>query len=532
MKQLVLFVFLSSLIFHSQAKQYNILDYGAIADTAVLSTRAIQTAIDECNKTGGVVFFPAGNYKSGTLYFKDNVTLRLENGAVLCGSPYLEDYPENLPDYTFFRKGIIKRALIYAEKCSNIAIEGEGTIDGQGAKFQVPENSQVNSYSVRPYLIWMIQCKNVRVEGVHLRNSGLWMQHYLACDNLYIHNIEVFNHSNKNNDMMDIDGCHNVRISDCTGDSDDDGITLKSTSGRANENVVITNCVISSHCNAFKMGTESSTGFKNISVSNMVIKPSVVSDKVIYGKPAGISGISLETVDGGILDGVTISNVKIEGADVPLFLRLGSRNRAYKEDQQIEIGALRNVSISNVVATGASKTGCSISGIPGHPVENIHLSDISISFAGGGTEVEFNREIPEKEKSYPEATMFGNLPSYGFFIRHAKNVSFSNVQLITNSVDARPALYLNSVGNSEFKGMKLGNKGSTCHVLAENCSDIVLSENKIEGNSRVFAELKGSNNQNLFIVNNVLLGVEKTYNPESSKNAVIQLGNIKQYEEK
>ena len=222
------------------AKEYNIIDFGAKSDTAYLSTKAIQAAIDECSRNnGGKVVIPSGAYLSGTIYFKSNVTLSVEKGATLFGSPRLADYPVNLPDYTFFRKGIVKRALIYAENCSDIAIEGEGTINGQGGSFRENNHSKDDSYSVRPYLIWMIQCKNVRTEGVRLRNSALWMQHYLACDKLYIHNIDVFNHCNKNNDMIDVDGCHDVRISDCVGDADDDGITLKSTSGRGNENIVI-----------------------------------------------------------------------------------------------------------------------------------------------------------------------------------------------------------------------------------------------------------------------------------------------------
>jgi len=290
--------------------------------------------------------------------------------------------------------------------------------------------------------------------------------------------------------------------------------------------------VLSSHCNAFKLGTESNTGFKNISVSNLTIKPSAVTDKVIYGRTEGISGISIESVDGGFLDGIAITNVTMEGTASPIFVRLASRNRPYKDDQVIDqTSTIRNVSISHVIATGASETGCSITGIPGHPVENIRLSNISITFKGGGTRNEFETEIPEKEKSYPEATMFGNLPAYGFFIRHANEVNFSNVRLVTESEDSRPAIYLDDVHNSEFQMMKLENAGSTCHVLAKDCSDVILRENKVHGTAKVFTELKDNNNQNLFITNNVLLGVEKSHHPENTQNAVIEFGNIKQYEE-
>lgn len=145
---------------------------------------------------------------------------------------------------------------------------------------------------------------------------------------------------------------------------------------------------------------------------------------------------------------------------------------------------------------------------------------------------EFLAEVPEKEKAYPEATMFGNLPAYGFFIRHATGVNFSNVQLKTEANDDRPALYLDDVSNSEFHQMKLQNFGSSCHLLANDCSNIVVSGNKVEGTSRVFNLLKGNNNENLFITNNILLGVEKTHSPDTSNGTVIEFGNIKQFEQK
>ena len=503
------------------AREHNILDFGAVADTAFLSTKAIQQAIDVCSKEGGAVVIPRGNFKSGTLYLKDNVTLRMENGATLFGSTRLADYPENTPDFTFFRKGIIKLALIYAEKCKNISIEGEGTIDGQGAAFWIKEGTKVESYSVRPYIFWMIQCSDIRVEGIKLRNSAFWMQHYMACDNLYIRNIDVYNHSNKNNDMMDIDGCHNVRIADCTGDSDDDGITLKSTTGRANENVVITNCILSSHCNALKMGTESSTGFKNIAVSNIVIRPSKVAEKAIYGVPRGHCGIALETVDGGVIDGVVISNVRIDGPACPIFIRRGNRARPYYEGQLISgPGELKNVSISNVVATGASENGCPISGIPGFPVENFSLSNISIEFTGGGKLSE--RVIPEEEKAYPEFNMFGQLPAYGFYIRHAENIRFDNVLLKTSQPDERPAIFVNDVSGARFSGIVFENSGNTeSMVTAEKSKNLVISGFNGFGEANSFLKLKDAGDGKIWLQNNVVPAVKHLFIPENAGKNVI-----------
>ena len=513
------------------ASEINILSYGAKSDTAFLSTKAIQTAIDDCSKNkGGKVTFPSGTYRTGTIYLKSNVTLCLEKGAILFGSTHLSDYPVNNPDYTFFRKGEVKRALIYAENCTDIAIEGEGMINGQGEFFVVKSGSKADSYSVRPYLIWMIQCRNVRTEGIKLRNSALWMQHYLACDQVFIHNIDVFNHCNKNNDMIDVDGCHDVRISDCIGDSDDDGITLKSTSGRANENIVITNCLLSSHCNALKMGTESNTGFKNVAVSNIVIRPSRVTDHSIEGTPAGHTGIALELVDGGILDGVVISNIRIDGPNCPIFIRLGNRARPYFEGQKIDKpGVLQNVSISNVIATGAAMTGCSITGIPGFPVRNISLNHISIEFEGGGKQTDSDRKIEEYERSYPEADMFGILPSYGFYIRHAVNVQLSDIRLTTKSTELRPALMLSDVVEADLVNLNLcGNAQSRTAICLEKSQKITVSNSRIQGGSNSLVNFKGTDNSKITLFNNDLTDIKLLCTPvQNLENHVKEFGNLR-----
>jgi len=484
------------------AEEFNVLKFGALADGRNLDTKHIQNAINEASIQGGVVIFPAGTYLSGTIYLKNNVTLRLQKGATLLGSTDLFQYPENLPDYNFFRKGIIKRALIYAENLENIAIEGEGTIDGQGYAFKEPEDKNVSSYSVRPYVIWMIRCKNVRVEGIRLQNSALWMQHYLGCEKVHIKGIEVYNHSNKNNDMMDIDGCKDVIISDCRGDTDDDGITLKSTHAQPNENITINNCIISSHCNAIKCGTESNAGFKNITISNCIIRPSE-DREVIYGKPDGISGISLEVVDGAEMNGINISNIIMDGPAVPLFIRLGNRARGYDQTlPQPEVGSINNITISNIMAFNAQKYGSSISGIPDHPVKNISLDNIRIFYTGGVVKEDAAKVVEEKEKSYPEATMFGVLPTYGMFVRHAENIQFNNIQLYLESEDERPSFWLDDVKSCSMKDLRTDVFTGTSMIKAINIHDIFIqnpnpgstcrSVINIEGESAKFIRISGA----------------------------------------
>jgi len=417
---------------------FNVFSFGASGKGVTLDTEAIQSAIDACTEAGGgTVVFPAGTYLSGTLMLREHVNLHLEEGATLLGSINLEDYPEIKSQVPHYYQDVVLRSLIFGENLSHVSITGKGTIDGQGAAFVVRTSKKPDRYLDRPYIIRMIDCRNVLVQDINMRNSAMWMQHYLACENLTVSGIKVYNHANQNNDMIDIDGCRNVIISDCYGDTDDDALTFKSTSEHPCENITVTNCVLSSHCNAIKCGTESTGGFKNIAISNCIIKPSAENDP-IFGLRNGISGISIEVVDGGVMNGITISNISMDGPEVPIFIRLGNRARKHTPEAEIPtVGQLSNVLITQVIARNTGKTGCSITGIPGHPVRNISLSNMILEFAGGIQEPVRPADVPELEDQYPESTMFGHLPAYAFFIRHAEDISLSDITAITLDPDKR-----------------------------------------------------------------------------------------------
>ena len=417
---------------------YSVTRFGAVGNGENHDTEAIQSAIDACAESGGgTVNFPAGRYLSGTLMMKDHVNLHLQEGATLLGSTNPEDYPEIKTRIRSYYDEIVLKSLIFGEDLSHVSITGKGTIDGQGKAFVVTTKKKPDRYLNRPHIIRMIACKNVQVKDINMKNSAMWMQHYLACENLTVTGIKVYNHANQNNDMIDIDGCKNVIISDCYGDTDDDALTFKSTSEHACENVTVTNCILSSHCNAIKCGTESTGGFKNFTISNCVIKPSA-DEEPIFGKRSGISGISLEIVDGGVMDGITISNISMDGPEVPIFIRLGNRARKhFPEAETPPVGELSNVLISQVMARNTGKTGCAITGIPGYPVRNIKLSNMILEFAGGVKDPVDPADVPELEDLYPESTMFGELPAYGFFIRHAEDISLSDITTTTIDPDMR-----------------------------------------------------------------------------------------------
>lgn len=449
------------------AQQYNIKDFGAVNDTNRLSTAAINKAIETCSANGGgKVVVPPGNYKSGTLVLKNHVTLELQRGAVLYASTNPDDFPrQKQPIYRSQKDPGGWFALIYAEGAEDIGIVGEGKIDGQGAKQKSRPELLGGDRDGRPRNILLISCKNVTVKDITMMNAGIWNQHYLDCEDVMVDNIRVYNHSNKNNDGIDIDGCRRFVLSNSIIDSDDDGIVMKSTGPAGCEDIAINNCIISSFTNAIKCGTESTGGFKNITITNCVIKPSISKLKSVFGfGPSGITGISLEIVDGGIMDGVVINNISIAGTDCPIYVRLGNRGRKHREDAPVPTyGAMRNVQISNVVAHSAGNYSSSITGVPGSLIENISLTNILVVNKGGLKAGEYLPDpsaVKEDEKGYPEPTVWKNLPSYGFFIRHVKEISLSAISLKSKEADPRYPLIAVDVEYLKVRDFGVGNGDS------------------------------------------------------------------------
>jgi polygalacturonase len=413
----------------------DVVSFGAKPDGKTLSTRALQAAIDDrFAKGGGTVVIPPGRFLSGTLVLKSNVRLWLESGAVLLGSTNLADYPEKRPAFRSFTDTYTDKSLIYAENADNIAIEGHGVIDGQGKAFSGP-------YKVRPYMIRVISCRDVHVSDIELKDSPMWVQHYLDCDRVLIRGVRVHSQVNHNNDGIDIDCCERVRISDCEILSGDDAIVIKSTGPRPCRNITVTNCVLSTNCSALKLGTESNGGFENIAISNCTIYDTK------------LAGIAVEMVDGGKLERVSFSNIMMDGVGAPIFVRLGNRARPFTENgPKPGMGRLRDVSISGVRATRCGATGCAISGIPGHAIEGLAIENVKLEFVGGGKRR--TEPVPEVEEKYPEYSMFGRLPAYGFFCRHVKGVRFRNVEVSVAKDDERPAMMCEDVQDLDMEGKR------------------------------------------------------------------------------
>lgn len=454
------------------ADDYNVKNFGAVSDTTQLSTTAINQAIEICHsKGGGRVVIPTGQYKSGTITLRSNVELHLERGAVLYASTRQEDFPrQRQPEYRSQKDPGGWFALIYAEGQQNIALTGSGTIDGRGALQMPRPELPGGDLDGRPRNVLFISCQDVTVRDVFMRNAGIWNQHYLNCEDVIVDRIRVYNHANRNNDGIDIDGCRRFVLSNSIIDSDDDAIVLKSTGKEGCSDVVITNCIASSFTNAIKCGTESTGGFKNITISNCVVKRSKSTTPPIFGRTnIGITAISLEIVDGGLMDGVMVDNIVVEATECPIYIRLGNRARKYMEGIPSPApGVMRNVSISNVTAHSAGNYTSSITGVPGAKIENVSLSNITLVNQGGlksGEYIPSAEQVEEDEKGYPEPTVWKNLPASGLFIRHVEDISLSNISLSSLSVDPRVPVIGVDIDRLYIKGLR--DKGSSKPVRTE-----------------------------------------------------------------
>jgi len=440
----------------------NVRAMGAAGDGKTVDTPAINKAIEAAARAGGgTVFFPAGTYLSYSIHLKSKVALYLDRGATILagetgqGGHY--DAAEPNPEagkYEDFGHRHWHNALLWGVGLHDVSILGPGLIWGKGLTRGHGESDP----GVGDKAISLKNCHNVTIRDVSILKGGHFCILATGVDNFTLDNVVM----DTDRDGVDFDCCHNVRVSNLTVNSPwDDGICPKSSwalgYARSTEKVTITNCFVTGGyqlgtvldgtfkrwpegqrrfpTGRIKFGTESNGGFKNITISNCVFEH--------------CRGFALETVDGALLEDVAISNITMRDIpDLPIFMRLGSRMRG---PAGRPIGQLRRVSISNLVAHNTGGRFCSIlSGIPGHPIEDVRLSDIIIYNQGGGTSEDAAIKPPELEKHYPEPTMFGPMPAYGFFFRHINGLQVSDVEVRTMKQDARPAFVLDDVDHADF----------------------------------------------------------------------------------
>ncbi len=391
-------------------------EQGARGNGKTLDTKAFQRAITEVAKQHGTVRVPHGTYRVGTMRLRSNVRLVLEAGATLLASTKVADFEtrERLPypTYSDVETSAFRNALVFGERLHDVAIVGEGTIDMRRER----------RFGPKP--IALRRCRDVEVAGITIRRAPNYCVSLGGCDDVVVRGITV---RDAFADGIDPDCCRRVRIEDCDIESDDDAVVLKSSLilgvPRPTEDVTVRRCRLNSPSNGFKIGTETSGDIRRVTVSDCRIdgRPRKGAD------PAGLvlaqegGGVAIESVDGGHVDDIRVTDVTVRACDVPVFIRLGSRGRGQPTPAP---GSIRNVTITRLTAGGATDA-CTLSGVPGHPVEGITFDDVHITTAPAAPPP--TRPVPELEGEYPQAGMFGPLPASGFFVRHAAGVTLHEV---------------------------------------------------------------------------------------------------------
>ena len=490
-----IFVFL---MFHSSitlARDYNILSFGALSDAKTLNTLAIQTAIDSAYRDGGGrVIVPAGQFLSGSIILKSNVELHLTKRGVILGSTDPKDYLQ-LNRW---------KALIMADGATNIKLSGKGSIDGQGAELALTIDSlfyagKLDSVdyelkekrpkvTVRPQIIELVNCKNVSISDINLKNAASWVQSYYMCENLEVDGIHVESDTYWNNDGIDIIDCKNVSIINSYFNASDDGICIKSY-GRVKhgkpycDSIYVANCTVRSSASAVKFGTASFGGFMNIIIEKIKIFDTFRS------------AIALESYGNGFLENVLVQDIRAVNTGNAIFIKLGKR---WKDRPA---GTLKNVTIKNVKVKVPFETPdskykirgpqlpffhnifpSSITGIPNGPVKNVTLENIEISYPGKGNRVYANmplsrlESVPENMDQYPEFSMFGELPAWGFYIRHVEGLTMKNVKVSIRNKDYRPAFVLDDVKNSKLESIHVSGDKKKEPIILNNTMNVEIKE--------------------------------------------------------
>lgn len=461
--------------------QVNIRDFGAAGDGCTVDTAAIRQAIAAAG-VGGQVLFPAGHYLSFSIPLPNHIHLHLAQGCVLeaadparHGGVYDAAEPNPWDLYQDFGHSHWRNSLIYGIDVEDIRIDGPGLIDGRGLTREGPgsrwrkqagefplsmrnlsaEEMAILSPEVSAMAglgnkaLAFCRARNIALRDFTILNGGHFALLATGVDDLLIENLFI----DSNRDGLDIDGCRRVQIRGCQVNTpNDDAIVLKAGfslgEARPTEDVIIENCAVSGFdpgtlydgtrgrtqllspdqdrvTGRIKIGTESSGDFRRIRIDTCTFERS--------------RGLALETVDGGIIEHVTVSNLTLrEITTSPIFLRLGARLRA---PEGATAGAMRNITIRNVTAEGIlADYAALIVGMAHHPIEAVHLENIQLIFDGGGKADDALRTPPELDDAYPEPSMFGVTPAFGLWTRHVRDLTLRRFDVSTLTPDGRPPM--------------------------------------------------------------------------------------------
>ncbi len=473
---IVIILLITGFSCQSQVLEMSVLDYGAVNNGETLTTKAIQSAINKVSeKGGGVVKVPKGKYLSGTILLKDDVTLHLEKGAEIIGSHYLKDY-YNIDPFTDAVGQKRGNCLVGAKDAKNIAITGEGVINGRGERMVFGKGER----SKRPFLIRIVGCTNVEIRDVVVRNSAAWTIHLFQSKKVNIDGIRLLSQSEQNGDGIDIDSSQDIVITNCDINAHDDAICFKSTSPVPTKNCKVSNCLLSSSWGAIKFGTESMGDFENIEVS----------DCYIYDTKGG--GVKILSADGANIKNLNIHDLEMNDVEMPIFIRLGSRLRTYRDAEKQAVGSMNGIKISNIKIHGkrykewrmAPASTVFITGIPEAKIKNVRIENIDAKMYFAGAADLVNKVVPENERTYPEYLKFGVLPAYGAYVRHAENIQIKNFKIHTVEQEQRHLIKIDNVKGFKLDGLYTEkDEGAVMPIAVVNSSDTVIKNVNISGST-------------------------------------------------
>jgi hypothetical protein len=503
--------------FIAVSAQYDVRKFGAVGNGLVLDTRSIQRAIDSAGDNGGgVIYFPAGIYKIGTLILKSNIALQLLPGSVIIGSENVNDYTSIDQTYESRTRDLYaKYFMFFAENETNISITGAGKIDGNGLKHFQEERPQ----NARPYMMRFVNCTQVVLKQVQLVESANWTLHLLACSSVNIDGISIVATAEGNRDGIDIDACKNVTIANCYISTTDDAIVMKATSDDVCRDIAISNCVLTSKGSAIKTGTESNGGFRNITVSNCVVK-----DIPIH------AGIELMTVDGGEMQNILIQNISMENVATPFFIRIGARARPYKSGHYVQqIRNAADISLNNINVLNA-KLPSSIIGLHNKKLSNISVTGYTARYDESQSGNAYNK-VPSLEFDYPAANMFSGLPAYGIYCRDVSGLLLRDIKLFASgSEEKRPALVFDRVDRLELQSAEVTQHNINSPVAyMRNVENGIIAFCRSVSNCKFLFEVEGDSKDKICFVNNI---VQKDQLLNTFVKALPEIENIDRYDTK
>lgn len=485
---------------------YNIVDFGAKGDGKTLATHAVQAAIDACNRDlGGTVLVPAGVFVIGTVEMKSNVTLRIEAQGKLLGSADGKQYhpADAIPLRGDATLGDGNVGLIFAVNAENITIEGPGTIDGQGAQFRSPARGvpppSGRGGADRPYHLLFYRCNNLRVRDLFLAASAFHSIRVIQSRYVWMDGLHIHNRVNGNNDGFHFISSEYVHVTNCDVESQDDACAMFGSC----RFITVTNSTFSTRWAVFRFGGGNP---ENVTISNCVIYQT-------YGCP-----IKMHFGPESRVQNLLFSNLVLQDVTGPISIDLNNHARRdpAANDAPAQKGFFRGVSFRGIRATvvsegeqfenmafrqnyrpGETRQCIVLNAIGDAFLEDIELSDVRVTYGGGGTAEEAQREVPQVAGEYFE---IGTPPAYGLYARNVRNLSLNNVRFEVQNPDLRPAVVLDHVSDVAMAGFAAqGNAEASSVVRMIESRDVLLTSPRTLAAAAAFLEVEGAGSKGIVV---------------------------------